>query len=116
MAKTRTQITAQIAKLEERLAQLRIDLETAGDGDYIPEVGDFVAFEYGRKDKRNLQGKVLGVKDTGKGVIVTVFVDDGANSELCKVFSTHCRKLEDEGAFEEAEVVEPAEAADPFAL
>ena len=86
------------------------------DGDYTPEVGDVVSFEYGRKENRALQGKVLGVKDTGKGVIVTVFVDDGANSELCKVFSTHCRKLEDEGAFEEAEVVEPAEAADPFAL
>ena len=116
MAKTRTQIETQIAKLEKKLAALRIELTTAGDGDYTPEVGDVVAFEYGRKDKRAMQGKVLGVKDTGKGVIVTVFVDDGANSELCKVFSTHCRKLEDEGAFEEAEVVEPAEAADPFAL
>ena len=116
MAKTRTQIEAQIAKLGEKLAALRIELATAGDGDYTPEVGDVVAFEYGRKDKRNLQGKVLGVKDTGKGVIATVFVEDGANSELCKVFSTQCRKLEDEGAFEEEEVVEPAEAADPFAL
>lgn len=116
MAKTRTQITAQIAKLEDKLAALRIELTTAGDGDYIPVAGDVVAFEYGRKDKRNLQGKVLGVNDTGKGVIVTVFVEDGAKSELCKVFANHCRKLDDEGAFEEAEVVEPVEAADPFAL
>lgn len=114
MAKTRTQITAQIAKLEERLAQLRIDLETAGDGDYIPEVGDFVSFEYGRKEKRTLTGKVLGINDTGKGVIVTVFVEDGAKSELCKVFANHCRKVVDGAAVEEAEVVEPVEAAPLF--
>ena len=108
MAKTRTQIVAQITKLEDRLAQLRIDLETAADDGYSPNVGDLVSFEYGRGEtKRPLQGKVLGVNDTGKGVYVTVFVEDGANSEVCKVFASHCRLVG--GEQEPAEVVAAAE-------
>lgn len=79
-------IDAKIAKLQEERAELVAKAETEVDTDSI-EAGNIVAFPFGRGEtRRELTGRVLGVKATEKGAkYLKVLVGDGVETELLTI-------------------------------